>query len=179
MWVHRAPRREAACGDGGGADAELGRQLTEHVRSHFGTGKSEAKARAIELLRSVRIPEPGDVDRFLPPFDPGNIRFAASAPESQAVAVLGGGPYSYFRYQTHLAAQNALAAYDRIAGEFNSLFGRPRHALEAYRTEDAEIVFYIIGSFATKAREAVDRLREAGQKVGLLRPRLPAGHLLL
>jgi len=30
----------------------------------------------------------------------------------------------------------------------------------------------MIGSFATKAREAVDRLREAGQKVGLVRPRL-------
>ena len=29
-----------------------------------------------------------------------------------------------------------------------------------------------MGSFATKAREAVDRLREAGQRVGLLRPRL-------
>lgn len=120
----------------------------------------------------VSLPDPETVARFLPPFDPGNIRFAASAPESQAVAVLGGSPYSYFRYQTHLAAQNALAVYDRIAGEFESLFGRARQAVEAYRTEDAEIVFYIMGSFATKAREAVDRLREAGQKVGLLRPRL-------
>jgi pyruvate ferredoxin oxidoreductase alpha subunit len=30
----------------------------------------------------------------------------------------------------------------------------------------------MMGSFATKAREAVDLLREAGQPVGLLRPRL-------
>ena len=30
----------------------------------------------------------------------------------------------------------------------------------------------MLGSFATKAREAVDRLRDAGQPVGLLRPRL-------
>jgi peptide/nickel transport system ATP-binding protein len=37
---------------------KVGRQLTEHVRHHFGTGKSEARAQAIELLRSVRIPEP-------------------------------------------------------------------------------------------------------------------------
>ncbi len=120
----------------------------------------------------VSLPDPAAVARFLPPFDPGNIRFAASAPESQAVAVLGGSPYSYFRYETHLAAQNALAVYDRVAGEFESLFGRQRQAVEAYRTGDADIVFYMMGSFATKAREAVDRLREAGQKVGLLRPRL-------
>ena len=120
----------------------------------------------------VALPDPADVARFLPPFDPGNIRFAASSPESQAVAVLGGSPYSYFRYETHLAAQNALAVYERVADEFETLFGRQRHAVEAYRTGDADIVFYMMGSFATKAREAVDRLREAGQKVGLLRPRL-------
>ncbi len=120
----------------------------------------------------VTLPEPETVARFLPPFDPGAIRFAASAPESQAVAVLGGSPYSYFRYETHLAAQNAAAVYRDIAGEFSALFGRDRGALEAYRTDDAEVVFYMMGSFATKAREAVDRLRDAGQRVGLLRPRL-------
>jgi peptide/nickel transport system ATP-binding protein len=36
---------------------KIGRQLTEHVRKHMGSSKSEAKALAIELLRSVRIPE--------------------------------------------------------------------------------------------------------------------------
>ncbi len=36
----------------------VGRQLTEHVRHHYGTNKADAKAAAIELLRSVRIPEP-------------------------------------------------------------------------------------------------------------------------
>jgi pyruvate ferredoxin oxidoreductase alpha subunit len=120
----------------------------------------------------VSLPEIDEVRKFLPPFDPRDIRFTASAPESQAVAVLGGGPYSYFRYETHLAALNAVDVYQRIAGEFTTLFGRSRDAVESYRTEDADLVFYMIGSFATKAREAVDRLREAGEKVGLLRPRL-------
>jgi pyruvate ferredoxin oxidoreductase alpha subunit len=120
----------------------------------------------------VSLPEIEEVRTFLPPFDPADIRFTASAPESQAVAVLGGGPYSYFRYETHLASLNAVDVYQRIAGEFTTLFGRQRDAVESYRTEDAELVFYMIGSFATKAREAVDRLREAGEKVGLLRPRL-------
>jgi len=120
----------------------------------------------------VTLPEPGAVSRFLPPFDPGAIRFAASAPESQAVAVLGGSPYSYFRYETHLAAQHALAVHATVAEDFRNVFGRDRAAVEAYRLDDAEIVFYMMGSFASKAREAVDRLREAGQRVGLLRPRL-------
>ncbi len=120
----------------------------------------------------VVIPEAGAVTRFLPDFDPENIRFRASAPISQAVAVLGGGPYSYFRYESHLAAAKGLAVYDEAAAEFGETFGRPYPALEAHRMDDAEWAFYMMGSFATKAREAVDRLREAGWRIGLVRPRL-------
>jgi pyruvate ferredoxin oxidoreductase alpha subunit len=112
------------------------------------------------------------VDRFLPPFDPGEIRFRAGAPASQGVAVLGGGSYSYFRYEAHLAARAALGVYDEIAEEFARAFGRRCDAVEAYRMEGAEIAFVMIGSFATKAKDAVDRLREAGWPVGLVRPRL-------
>ncbi len=120
----------------------------------------------------VTLPEQEKVDKFLPPFDAENQMFRASSPESQAVAVLGGGPYSYFRYETHLAAQNALTVYDEIAEEFEQLFGRHHPALECYRCEEAEFIFVMMGSFATKAKEAVDRLREAGWAIGLVRPRL-------
>lgn len=120
----------------------------------------------------VSLPDPAAVRDFLPPFDARSVHFSASAPQSQAVAVLGGGPYSYFRYESHLAALNALAVYERAAAEFAGTFGRQWDAVEGYRTEDAQIVFYMIGSFATKAKEAVDRLRDAGQKIGLVRPRL-------
>ena len=37
---------------------KIGRQLTEHMREHLGISKAVAKERAVELLRSVRIPEP-------------------------------------------------------------------------------------------------------------------------
>lgn len=118
----------------------------------------------------VEIPDRGAVGRFLPAFDPENIRFRASEPVSQAVTVLGGALYSYFRYEMHLAAMNALSVFDEIAGDFNSLLGRNHESVEAYRTDDAELVFVMIGSFATKARAAVDSLRRAGVAVGLMRP---------
>ena len=129
----------------------------------------------------VEIPDAEKVKKFLPPFDPENIRFRASAPESQAVAVLGGSPYSYFRYETHLAVMNGLQVFDEIAAEFKDIFGRNYEAVEAYRSDDAEFAFVMIGSFATKAKEAVDNLRDAGWKIGLARPRLlrpfPADHI--
>jgi pyruvate ferredoxin oxidoreductase alpha subunit len=120
----------------------------------------------------VEIPDPAAVREFLPPFDGGTTRFRASAPVSQAVAVLGGTPYSYFRYETHLAAQRALPVFDEVAAVFARTLRRRYSMLETYRSDDAEIVFLMIGSFATKARQAVDRLREAGWSIGLVRPRL-------
>jgi len=120
----------------------------------------------------VEVPEPKTARQFVGDYDPENIRFRASSPVSQAVAVLGGAPYSYFRYETHLAAQNGLAVYDELSREFTRLFGRDYSAIEAYQCDDAAIVFVMLGSFATKARAAVDQLRKAGKKVGLLRPRL-------
>lgn len=120
----------------------------------------------------VEIPDVATVRRFLPAYDPQGIEFRASRPLSQAVAVLGGSPYSYFRYEAHLAAMNALGVYEEAARDFAARFGRDHAPVEAYRCEDAESVFFMIGAYASKARDAVDRLREAGRKVGLVRPRL-------
>jgi pyruvate ferredoxin oxidoreductase alpha subunit len=120
----------------------------------------------------VEIPDAQAAAGFVSSFDPQGTRFRASSPESQAVAVLGGTPYSYFRYETHLAALNGLTVYDEVSAEFRDTFGRDYPAVEAYRAADADYLFVMLGSFATKAREAVDRLRDAGEAVGLLRPRL-------
>lgn len=120
----------------------------------------------------VELPDQKTVDAFLPDFDAQNVKLRASMPESQAVAVLGGSPYSYFRYEMHLASLNGLNAYDEIAADFYKHFGRSYESVEAYRSEDAEYLYVMMGSFATKAKEAVDRLRDAGWKIGLLRPRL-------
>lgn len=120
----------------------------------------------------VQLPDTKAIDKFLPAFSTEDIAFRASAPTSQAVAVLGGSPYSYFRYETHLAAMNALEVYDEVSKIFAKRFGRTYDAVESYKAQDAEIVFVMMGCFATKAKAAVDKLRDAGKAVGLVRPRL-------
>lgn len=37
--------------------SKIGRQVTEHIRKHLGVSKTEARDSAIQLLKSVRIPE--------------------------------------------------------------------------------------------------------------------------
>jgi pyruvate ferredoxin oxidoreductase alpha subunit len=72
----------------------------------------------------------------------------------------------------HLAMENALGVWNEIAAEFAGIFGRRYEAVERYRMDDAEVAFVMMGSFATKAKAAVDALRESGERVGLVRPRL-------
>jgi pyruvate ferredoxin oxidoreductase alpha subunit len=120
----------------------------------------------------VSLPDANEINDFLGEYNAENMQFRASAPTSQAVAVLGGSPYSYFRYESHLAAEKALVVFDEICDEFEQRFDREYDAVESYRTDDADYVFFMMGCFATKAKAAVDSLRKADWKIGLLRPRL-------
>lgn len=120
----------------------------------------------------VELPDADAVQRFLPAFDPEGMRFRASEPISQAVAVMGGGPYSYFRYEMHRAAEQALEAFDEVAADFEAQLGRAYAPVETHHSEDAEVVFLVTGALASQALDAVERLRAEGWRVGLVRPRL-------
>jgi pyruvate ferredoxin oxidoreductase alpha subunit len=120
----------------------------------------------------VELPSASAAQGFVGEFRESGGEFRAGHPVSQAVAVLGGGPYSYFRYEAQLSMLRALGVFDEISAEFSAVIGRRYEAVECYRAEDAEIVFFLIGSLATKVKGAVDRLRESGFRAGMVRPRL-------
>jgi pyruvate ferredoxin oxidoreductase alpha subunit len=120
----------------------------------------------------VEIPDLARVREFLPGFAPKHPVFRASTPIAQGVAVLEGATYSYFRYQLHRAVENAAAVHAEAADDFARLFGRRYGAIETYRLNDADVALVMAGSFATKGKAAVDRAREAGRRVGLVRLRM-------
>ncbi len=120
----------------------------------------------------VTRPEAGQVQAFLPPYQPMHLGFKASAPQALGVAVLGGTGYSYFRHQMHLAASNALAVHQEAAAEFARRFGRRYDLLEGYQLDDAEDVLVISNAYATKGKAAVDAARAKGRRVGLVRLRV-------
>lgn len=120
----------------------------------------------------VEIPSEEQVREFLPAFEPVQPVFRASQPVAQGVAVLEGSLYSYFRYQLHRAVSNAIAVHAEAAADFERIFGRRYGTVEPFRLDDAEIVLVMMGSFATKAKAAVERWRSKGRRVGLLRLRM-------
>lgn len=120
----------------------------------------------------VILPDAEAVKEYLPPYRPKHAFIRASHPMAQGIAVLGGFIYSYFRYQQHLAARNALAVHEEAAVDFERLFGRRYGFVEEYRMEDAELVIVMSNAMATRGKAAVNRLREKGMRIGLLRLRV-------
>ncbi len=56
--------------------------------------------------------------------------------------------------------------------KFNELTGRKYAPVEKYRTEDADVLLLTLGSYSETAMIAVDKFRDSGEKVGLIRLRL-------
>ncbi len=129
----------------------------------------------------VVIPDEDEVRQFLPEFKIEQPVFQASQPMARAPAVFGGNVYSYFKLQHHLAVEKVESVFEKVADEFGRRFGRFYHPVEPYRIDDAEYVFVMSNSFATKGKAAVNRLRDQGIKAGLLKIVLfrpfPAEHI--
>lgn len=120
----------------------------------------------------VVLPSAAEVSEFLPAYHPRHAFIHGDQPMAQGAAVLGGAPYSYFRYQQHLTQQNALVVHERIADEFATRFGRRYSVVEPFQLDDADYVLVMSNTFATKGKAAVERWRSQGKKVGLLRLRV-------
>jgi pyruvate/2-oxoacid:ferredoxin oxidoreductase alpha subunit len=80
--------------------------------------------------------------------------------------------YMELRRDIALAMEDALPQLEQVEEEFASIFGRRYGAIEAVHCDDAEIVFLTTGTITSTTRLVVQKLREQGEKVGLLKIRL-------
>jgi len=118
----------------------------------------------------VDIPEMGQVDAYLPPYEP---RFRLDVNHPKMFGGMIGSDYFYEeRYVMHRDSMEALNRYPRICDEFYQAFGRRYDVCENYRTEDAKLILVTAGTITSVSRIAVDRAREAGKKIGLMKLRL-------
>ncbi len=120
----------------------------------------------------VDVPSQPIADAFLPAFRP----VQAIQPRERAVFGTFSPPglcYMEMRHDIHKAMEASAAVWAEAEQEFAKATGRPALGpLEEYRTEGAKAVLLASGSIAATARDAVDRLREAGHAVGLVRLRM-------
>lgn len=88
------------------------------------------------------------------------------------------GPYGVSPYYMEIkrgqaqAMKDAMPAIRDIAGKFENMTGRSYGFFEEYQMDDADVALVLIGSSAGTGKEAVDRLRAEGKKVGLIKLRV-------
>lgn len=121
-------------------------------------------------MEVVDIPDQDQVDAFLPVYDP-EYRLDPATPRA-----FGGltDPEGYYelRYQIQQAQEEAKTVLEDVGNEFGQRFGRSYGLVETYRADDADFLIVSSATIASTTRVAVDRLRDAGEKVGLLRIRV-------
>ncbi len=123
------------------------------------------------LSARVEIPDQADVDSFLPARGVPEDRLDPDKPMMQGV-FLGGKLFAEFRYKHCLAMSHAKQKIDDIDKAFHKTFGRSYGGLiEEYRTEDAEFLLLTMGSAASTAKVVIDKKRDEGFRVGLVRIR--------
>lgn len=122
-------------------------------------------------VENITLEEDASVKAFVGEYDPENYLLKHENP-------LAVGPYDTCPYymdhkvqQAH-AMMNAKQAILDVAADFEQTFGRKYGLLEEYRMEDAEAALVLIGSTAGTAKACVDKLREEGYKVGLVKLRV-------
>lgn len=80
--------------------------------------------------------------------------------------------YFDFKIEQQKAFDGALSEYKKVCGEFKETFGKSYDYFEKYKMEDAEYAIVVAGSGAGTVKEAVDKMRNEGEKVGLLKIKL-------
>jgi pyruvate ferredoxin oxidoreductase alpha subunit len=115
----------------------------------------------------VDLPEQGDVDAFLPEFEPRQVLDPADP--VTIGAMVGPEAFTEVRYLMHAKQMQALDAIPEIASQFAQAFGRPAGGLvRRYRSDDAETVVVALGSVLGTIEDVVDELRADGVRIGAL-----------
>lgn len=122
-------------------------------------------------VENIELLEDSEVKEFVGEYEPENYLLNPKCP----MAV---GPYSVTDYYME-AKRNQAEGMKHVpqvvldvAKEFKAISGREYGLFESYRMEDAKRAVVMIGSAAGTAKDAVDRLRDRGEKVGLIKIRL-------
>lgn len=116
----------------------------------------------------VDLPTQEQVDAFLPAYEP--VQVLDPADPITIGSMVGPEAYTEVRYLMHHKHLQAVDRIERLRLEFRQQFGRDSGGLlSSYRTDDAETIVLAMGSINGTIREAVDDLRNAGERIGAVK----------
>ncbi len=146
-------------------------RISEHKDVHLPIMICQDGFITSHAVENIELLDDAEVKNFVGEYEPENYLLNPECP----MAV---GPYSVtdFYMEAKRNQAEAMKHVDAVvldvAKEFAELSGREYGLFESYRLEDADRALVMIGSAAGTAKDAIDHLREKGEKVGLLKIRL-------
>ena len=118
-------------------------------------------------VERIDIPPQATVDTFLPPYEP--IQSLDPDDPISIGAMVGPDAFTEVRYLQYFKQHTALGLIERLAAEFERLFGRAAGGLlRTYNGEDAEILVVAMGSINGTIKDAIDEMRADGMAIGLV-----------
>jgi pyruvate/2-oxoacid:ferredoxin oxidoreductase alpha subunit len=122
------------------------------------------------FVEPVDVPEQDAVDHFMSPVDLPE-RFDVTQP-GLVSPIVNQRTYFESRRRTQEAMDLACSEIASIDAAFKKVFGRGYGIVEAVETKDAELVLVTSASITSTARLVIQKLRQEGRKVGLLKIRV-------
>ena len=118
----------------------------------------------IELIQQEKI------DQFLPPYQPLH-RLHPDRPVTMGAFALP-SIFAEAKKAQEEALRSSMPKILETWKAFGDMTGRHYHPVETYNTEDADTLLVTMGSCGETASVAVDKMREEGRSVGLVKIRL-------
>ena len=122
-------------------------------------------------VERMNIYDDKEVKKFIGEYKPEKSLLNFDDPVSFGFLALQNS-YFDFKVEQEKAMQEALGGYKKVCGEFKEAFGKSYDYFEKYKMEGAEYAIIIAGSASGTSKEVVDKLRNEGKKVGLLKIKL-------
>lgn len=122
------------------------------------------------MVEPILLPEQGEVDEFLPPFDypfPLNPKKPVSMGDFAPPVI-----FTEAKWAQEINLEKSKEVILSVWKEFGDKFGRYYNPVECYRCEDCDTLLMTMGSFSETAMTTIDKMRDTGEKVGLFRIRL-------
>lgn len=113
-----------------------------------------------------------DVKEFVGEYKPLHPLLDTDNPSSHGMFASLGNLYMESKYAQRKAMEGALEHIKDAGREWESISGRPFEVVKTYGLEDAERVVLAIGSAAGNFRYTARKLREHGEKVGVINLRV-------
>ena len=122
------------------------------------------------VIEPIIIMDQEEVDKFLTPWE-----YDLKLDPDNPVSVGTYGPphiYPEIKKAQEVALVNSKETIKKIWKEYGDMFGRFYKPVETYKSEGAETILVTMGSFSETATLAIDKMRDEGKNVGLIRLRL-------